>query len=137
MAFGNRLRELRLERKMTQEDLAKIAKVARATIGRYETDERFPDQEVLKKLANFFEVSIDWLLGETDIRYPKGYEDQLIGHKEIEKILEDIGAAFLNTEGLLLNGELASEETKRKIIDAMKIGMEMAKKEAKGKYHSR
>jgi transcriptional regulator with XRE-family HTH domain len=68
MSFGNRLRQLRLENNMTQEDLSKKLKVSRATVGRYETDERFPDKNILKNIADIFCVSIDFLLERTNIR---------------------------------------------------------------------
>lgn len=68
MSFGDRLRKLRLENNMTQENLSKKLNVSRATVGRYETDERFPDKNLLKKIADIFEVSIDYLLGRTDNR---------------------------------------------------------------------
>lgn len=68
MSFGKRLREFRLEKNLRQEDLAKIIQVHRATIGKYETDERFPDKETLQKLADYFDTSVDYLLGRTDIR---------------------------------------------------------------------
>lgn len=68
MSFGSRLRGLRIERNMTQEDLANILKIARATVGRYETDERFPDKETLNTLADYFNVTVDYLLGRSEIR---------------------------------------------------------------------
>lgn len=68
MSFGDRLKRLRLEKNMTQEDLAKILNVSRATVGRYETNERFPDKTTLKEIADTFEVSIDYLFERTDSR---------------------------------------------------------------------
>lgn len=66
MSFGRRLRNLRLENNMTQKDLSKKLNVSRATVGRYETDERFPDKDILKNIADVFGVSIDYLLNRTD-----------------------------------------------------------------------
>ncbi len=68
MSFGSRLRQLRLENNMTQEDLSKKLNVSRATVGRYETDERFPDKDILKNIADIFNVSIDYLLERTNLR---------------------------------------------------------------------
>lgn len=68
MSFGSRLRQLRLENNMTQEDLSKKLNVSRATVGRYETDERFPDKDILKNIADTFNVSIDYLLERTNLR---------------------------------------------------------------------
>ncbi len=69
-SFGSRLRSLRQNKNLRQEDLAKILKVARATVGRYENDERFPDKETLHSIADYFDVSLDYLLLRTDIKAP-------------------------------------------------------------------
>lgn len=68
MIFGTRLKTLRIENNLRQQDLAEIINVHRATIGKYETNERFPDRETLGKIADFFQVSIDYLFGRTEIR---------------------------------------------------------------------
>lgn len=68
MTFGQKLRYLRKEKDLTQEELSKLIKVSRAAIGRYENDERTPDYETLKGFADFFNVSVDYLLGRTNIR---------------------------------------------------------------------
>jgi transcriptional regulator with XRE-family HTH domain len=68
MSFGNRLRQLRKEKNLRQSDLASIINVNRATIGKYETDERFPDRKTLENIADYFQISIDYLLGRTDMR---------------------------------------------------------------------
>jgi len=68
MDFKDRLKELRLEKEMRQEDLAKKIGVSRHTITGYEIGKREPDLDKIIKLANFFDVSIDYLLGNTNIR---------------------------------------------------------------------
>lgn len=64
----NRIKDLRKERGLTQSDLAKVLKVSARTVGFYETCQRDPDTDTLKKMADFFDVSIDYLLGRIDIR---------------------------------------------------------------------
>jgi transcriptional regulator with XRE-family HTH domain len=64
----DRLLELRKEKKLSQEDLGKSLNVSGRTIGYYESDERSPTAEVLIQLGDFFNVSVDYLLGRTDIR---------------------------------------------------------------------
>ena len=61
-----RLREQREQKKMTQGELGKIFGVDRATISRYETGDRDPDSELVRKFADFFGVTTDYLLGRTD-----------------------------------------------------------------------
>ena len=95
MDFGERLKQLRTELRMRQEDIAVIVKVHRATIGKYETNERFPDKETLIALSKFFNVSVDYLLGLTDIREPaeeliKKGEVAIKPPSDIDKIYEDL-----------------------------------------------
>src|SRR6056297_1473529 len=70
MTFGTRLRYLRKEKDITQEELSKLVTVSRAAIGRYENDERTPDYTTLRSFADFFNVSTDYLLGRSDIKAP-------------------------------------------------------------------
>lgn len=69
--MNNRLRELRKEKGLTQVELAKILNVSDRSVGFYETGERDPDTDTLKKLADYFDVAIDYLLGRSDIRNQK------------------------------------------------------------------
>ena len=62
--FGKRLGEVRKDKKMSQDDLAKKVVVHGAVIGRYERDEVKPSIEVASKIADVLEVSIDFLLGK-------------------------------------------------------------------------
>lgn len=66
--FGERLRQLRKEKDLVQPDIAKILDVSVSTIGMYEQGRRNPDTESLDTLANFFDVSVDYLLDRTNIR---------------------------------------------------------------------
>ena len=61
--FGNTLKQLRTEHKMTQKELGEKLNLSQRVIGYYEKDERFPDQITLIKIADFFNVSVDFLLG--------------------------------------------------------------------------
>lgn len=67
MEFNTRLTSLRKERKLLQADVANKVGIARATYGAYEQGSRQPDFETLEKLADFFGVSLDYLLGRTNI----------------------------------------------------------------------
>lgn len=58
-----RLKELRLEHKLTQEEASKIANVSRSSYTHYETGRRTPDIDTLLKFAKYYNVTIDYLLG--------------------------------------------------------------------------
>jgi transcriptional regulator with XRE-family HTH domain len=69
MLFGDRLKMLRIDNKMTQSDLGKALGISARVVGYYESNERFPScEEVLVSIADYFTVSIDWLLGRTKIK---------------------------------------------------------------------
>lgn len=73
----NRLKELRIEKELLQSDIAKIINKSERTVGFYETGERDMNTETLATLANFFNCSIDYLLGKSNIRNPEQQEDPL------------------------------------------------------------
>ena len=64
--LGQRLRTLRLEKKMRQEDLAREIGISKSAIGMYERGEREPSLILLGEIADFFRVSADFLLGRSD-----------------------------------------------------------------------
>lgn len=68
--FGERLRQLRKENDISAEKLAQILDINKSTISRYETGKRDPYMPFVQKIAAYFNVSIDWLSGESEIREP-------------------------------------------------------------------
>jgi methanogenic corrinoid protein MtbC1 len=65
--FASRLRELRNSRGLRQKDLAQQLGLAQTTIANYEQKSRFPDEEVLGRIADYFNTSLDYLLGRSDV----------------------------------------------------------------------
>ena len=61
--FGNILRKLRQQERMTQQQLADRVGVTKSVISYYELQARYPSPEVLVKLASIFHVTTDYLLG--------------------------------------------------------------------------
>lgn len=132
MSFGSRLRNLRLENNMTQEDLSKILNVSRATVGRYETNERFPDKNTLKKIADTFEVTVDYLLERTDNRngkfiYVNEYDKNHIKNNKY-KIIENKIIKRLLLEDIIDENDPIPEEVIKNII---KYGIDAAIKIAR------
>jgi HTH-type transcriptional regulator, competence development regulator len=64
--LGERIAKLRKEHKLSQYDLAERLGYSRGKLSNYEQGSRQPDYDTLKKIADFFEVSVDYLLGRTD-----------------------------------------------------------------------
>jgi len=67
---GERLSELRKDNGLTQRDLAEILGVSENSISLYERNINTPDDELKIKIANYFNVSLDYLLGATDKQIP-------------------------------------------------------------------
>lgn len=65
---GNRIKLLREEKKIRQDELAKVLSISPSAVGMYERDEREPNDEITLKLAEYFGVSTDYLLGKSDNR---------------------------------------------------------------------
>ena len=61
--FGERLKALRLQEKLTQQQLADRLGITKSVVSYYELQERYPSPEILIKLASVFHVSTDYLLG--------------------------------------------------------------------------
>ena len=67
MTIGERIKELRKAKKLTQSQLAEIVGMSYIQIGRYETQKSNPSSEVLQKLANALDTSTDFLMqGDSD-----------------------------------------------------------------------
>lgn len=64
--FSQRLSELRKNKKLTQAEFARVFNIATGTIGMWESGKRTPDNETMKKIADFFDVSIDYLVGRSN-----------------------------------------------------------------------
>lgn len=110
--FGKRFKSLRVEKGITQDELVKefnekyFYNFTKSSISMYENDKQVPEVDVLKKWAEYFEVSTDFLLGNSDIRNP---------YKEApEKTEEDIDLWLSKTDGYK---ELPEEE--REIISSI------------------
>lgn len=103
--FSQRLKELRKERGLTQEELSKLSGISFPTISRYENGLRDePKLSILKTLANYFDVTIDYLAGDTDVK-DKNFSSADIARiynqldNDGKKILMDLAKNLLRKEG--------------------------------------
>lgn len=64
--LSERLKLLRTEKNLLQRDVAKFLKITASAYGFYEQGKRIPDSDMLNRIADFFNVSVDYLLGRTD-----------------------------------------------------------------------
>lgn len=66
--MGDKLKSLRIEKKLTQKQVADRIGLAISAVSSYESGSRYPSYDVLVRLAHIFHVSTDYLLGMTDKR---------------------------------------------------------------------
>lgn len=107
-AFAVRLRTIRKQRKLTQRELASKLNMSQSTIALYETGDRKPDPDTINKIADFFDVSTDYLLGRSD--------DTVDIYAEFRRIRESIPKWGENA------GQIALEETKKLLIKLIERG---------------
>ncbi|MEK4951914.1 helix-turn-helix transcriptional regulator [Bacillus sp. FSL W8-1127] len=87
--FPQRLKSLRLSKKLSQQDMANLLGITRQAYGRYESGQSEPDIENLRKLAKFFDVSIDYLLdGQEYKKVVVAGEEILLSEKEYRTFQE-------------------------------------------------
>lgn len=108
MDFPARLKRLRLKHKLTQEQLGKKINVTKVSISGYENGTRSPDIETLQKIADVFDVSIDYLLGRSN--------DTINIYEEFRRIRESIPKWGEDA------GQIALDETKKVLIKLIERG---------------
>jgi len=123
--FAARLRELRVAAQLRQKDLADALGVAQTTIANYEQGARFPDEKSLRRIADHFSVSLDYLMGRTDVnlvgqdvQYPRGY------YRDEEETLSPMSPLAREYLDLLLAGK--RKEASKLIHAAVKEGRGVA-----------
>jgi methanogenic corrinoid protein MtbC1 len=119
--FASRLKELRIHGKLRQKDLADALGVAQTTIANYEQGARFPDETNLRRIADQFNVSLDYLMGRADVnllaqelQYSGGY------YREEEETLSPLKPLAKKYLDLLLAGK--REEASKLIGKAVEDG---------------
>lgn len=76
--FRKRLKLLRERKGLTQEELGKKLHLGKSSISMYERGDRVPNHDILVNISNLFDVSIDYLLGKTEIKkYTEPFEDKI------------------------------------------------------------
>jgi len=100
--FGQRLRELRNLRGISQNELSKHIGVSKSSVNMYERGEREPGFETLEAIADFFNVNMDYLLGRETMKdaisnySPEQFSDS--AKPTLAKLLKDLGREFLASD---------------------------------------
>lgn len=118
----NRLKELRLEKHMSQAKLAEVFNISQQAVSHYEKGLRDMDHTLMTSISDFFNVSIDYLLGLSQIR---NYEE-ITTEDKINKLIEESG---INTIAAHFEGEEFTEDDLEDIENF--INFVLAKKKKK------
>jgi len=106
IAFGSKIIQLRESKGLTRYELADILKIEYPSLSKYETDARTPSPELIKKMAEYFEVSIDFFYNHLTPKVEKT-------PKDLQKILEQNGLSF--------EGSPLTDEDKQAILDIVEL----------------
>lgn len=140
MTLSEKMKKLRKERKITQEQLAKDIGVERSSIGKYETGTQ-PSTDIITRLADYFNVSVDYLLGRDEIKNPPqsdgNYTPELNDRDErdisrrLDKMLSELDK---KDSALMFDGEPLDDESRELLISSLENSIRMAKIINKRKY---
>ena len=132
MQTGYILADLRSAKGLSQAELAKQIGTSQASVGHWEADRRNIPQEKLVQLSEYFNVSIDYLLGNTKSKrryYDLTEKDEKSIEKTLEKLVEELDNGLYSKDM-----EEYDEDSRELLINALSMGLSVAKKEAKRKF---
>lgn len=129
--LASRLKQLRIEKDLTLRQLSKNLNITTATICRYENSLREPRSYALKEISDYFDVSIDYLLGKKDERKSIAYDEQ-----DVQLMLSKIIKQLENNEGLMFDGKPITKQALEIILLSIETGIAMAQKKWMSKISS-
>ena len=131
--FTDNLNRLLRVRGITQAELATYMEVSNTMVNNWVKGYKVPRMDKVDKLCSFFKIKRSELLEQSPASddlpdlTPKD-------EREIMHMMDEMKEKLMQEEGLMFDGQPASPESIQSILDAMQIGMEMAKKRNKAKY---
>ncbi len=118
--FGENLRALRRKAGYTQKECARLLGISTSAVGMYEQGRREPDQKLLMKMAETFDVSLDRLLGKLETEV------------ELDEMVDSVINKLITEYTLTRNGKKLSPIDVSSIVNAIKVGVEVAAKDIDG-----
>lgn len=106
----NRIKEIRKSKNLSQAELANILGVSSSTIGMYEQDRRKPDKNMLLKLAQVLDVSVDYLIGASDI----------MERFDIDLLADEISERLIENPDLMFNSEYYTQQELSELCEAIR-----------------
>ena len=137
--FGDRFKSIRLSKNLTQEQLINEFNeiygyaFTKGTISQYENNRRTPSMSVIKKFVEYFNVSIDYLLGndlyvikEIGKMYPLYNDEKFVGVKEIFNLIKS-----LSKEGTIeIHRKVINKDQRRILVNGLDVILGLMEKES-------
>lgn len=117
--FNAILKSLRINKHMTQQELAKHLGISRATVAGYETKGKQPDYDKLIALSKLFNVSVDYLIGNTS--KSSNHHSKIALDTKFDNFIQEIQTA----EEIIFNGKKLNDNTKLLVLKAVEHTKEM------------
>lgn len=129
--LAKRIKNLREEKGLSQKELANYLNISNSTLSQYESGVRVPSDDIKIKIARYFNVTTDYLLGNSNIKQLSRKDERDI-QKYLDEMREDLKQGTLR---LSLDGEIVDDEIKQFILDNMENTLILAKIKSKEKFN--
>lgn len=117
-ALSSKIKALRKEKKKTQQNIADLLNVRRSTYGEYERGKILPPMDKLKIIADYFGVTVDYLIGNEEANN----QEEIDVSQQLELALESLK----NDGDLYFNGKPLDDESRELLIGSIENGLKMA-----------
>ena len=116
--LSKRIKFLREELSLTQKDCSGFLGISQTNLSQFENGSRTPSDEIKIKIADFFKVDLDYLMGRTDI--PNHIKEDKL---DISESIKDLDYTLEHTPNLVLHGEILDYETKKLLQSSLKTAI--------------
>ena len=116
--LSKRIKFLREELSLTQKDCSEFLGISQTNLSQFENGSRTPSDEIKIKIADFFKVDLDYLMGRTDI--PNHIKEDKL---DISESIKDLDYTLEHTPNLVLHGEVLDDETKKLLQSSLKTAI--------------
>lgn len=121
--LASRIKGLRKERKKTQSDISKLLGVLRTTYGEYERGKILPPMDRINKLADYYSVSVDYLIGNTDDSTGKQAKKIDVS----ESVREILDSLQNDRSELTFYGQTLDQTSREFLITSLENSLELAR----------
>lgn len=114
--LGNKLKDLRQEKGIEAQEMAKILNVAKSTYSGYENNKSLPSYDILKSISTYFNVSTDYLLGLTDFK-----ESYRLFEKKYPALMKESDAEYIDVDHYTKKYGLSKKQVEEILQQAIEI----------------